>query len=140
MSVVHLSVLNKTVVIQSKKDAAMKKFDPTQLSYYTGTEKYYRISRRHMLTDGNNYLAEEAECFWMMDAIAGHLSEIDTEDWFVQVRVTVNDSRATVIYEDGTGSEHARQEIPYTDFPMHAISLYACWDGEHWVIMLPSEY
>jgi hypothetical protein len=23
---------------------------------------------------------------------------------------------------------------------MHAISLYACWDGEHWVIMLPSEY
>ena len=32
------------------------------------------------------------------------------------------------------------REIPYTDFPMHAISLYACWDGEHWVIMLPSEY
>jgi hypothetical protein len=42
--------------------------------------------------------------------------------------------------EDGSGSEHARQEIPYTDFPMYAISLYACWDGEHWVIMLPSEY
>ena len=41
---------------------------------------------------------------------------------------------------DGSGSEHARQEIPYTDFPMQAISLYACWDGEHWVIMLPSEY
>ena len=33
-----------------------------------------------------------------------------------------------------------RQEIPYKDFPMHAISLFACWDGEHWVIMLPSEY
>ena len=42
--------------------------------------------------------------------------------------------------EDGSGSEHARREIPYTDFPMQAISLYACWDGEHWVIMLPSEY
>jgi hypothetical protein len=23
---------------------------------------------------------------------------------------------------------------------MEAVSLYACWDGEHWVIMLPSEY
>jgi hypothetical protein len=45
-----------------------------------------------------------------------------------------------MIYEDGSGKEHARQEIPYTDFPMHAISLFACWDGEHWVIMLPSEY
>ena len=44
------------------------------------------------------------------------------------------------IYEDGNDHEHARQEIPYTDFPMNSITLYACWDGEHWVIMLPSEY
>ena len=73
-------------------------------------------------------------------AIASHLCEIGTADWFVSVRVEVTEGRATMIYENGSGSEHARQEIPYTDFPMHAISLYACWDGEHWVIMLPSEY
>jgi hypothetical protein len=24
--------------------------------------------------------------------------------------------------------------------PLDQISLYACWDGRHWVIMLPSEY
>jgi hypothetical protein len=30
----------------------------------------------------------------MMDAIASHLSEIGTDDWFVQVRMTVNDNRA----------------------------------------------
>ena len=118
----------------------MKKFDPNQLNQFTGTAKYYRISRRHLLTDGTKYLAEEAECFWMMDAIASHLSEIGTDDWFVQVRMTVNDNRATMIYEDGNGKEHARQEIPFTDFPMPAVSLYACWDGEHWVIMLPGEY
>ena len=117
-----------------------KKIDSTQLSCFTGTEKYYRISRRHLLTDGTKYLAEEAECFWMMDAIASHLCEIGTEDWFVVVRVQVTQGRAVMIYEDGNDREHARQEIPYTDFPMHAISLYACWDGEHWVIMLPSEY
>jgi hypothetical protein len=118
----------------------MKKFDPTQLTQFIGTTGYYRISRRHLLTDGTNYLAEKGECFWMMDAVASHLSEIGTEDWFVQVRVTVNCNRATLIYEDGNRKELARQEIPYTDFPMHAISLFACWDGEHWVIMLPSEY
>ena len=50
----------------------MKKFDPAQLSHFTGTEKYYRISRRHLLTDGTKYLAKEAECFWLMDAIASH--------------------------------------------------------------------
>lgn len=44
-----------------------------------------------------------------------------------------------MIYDDGNGNEHARQEIPYTDFPLDNITLYACWDGGHWVIMLPSE-
>lgn len=118
----------------------MKQFDASQLSQFIGTQRYYRISRRHLLTDGTKYLAEEAECFWMMDAIASHLSEIGTEDWFVQVRVTVNGYKATMIYDDANGKEHARQEIPYTDFPLDMISLYACWNGEHWVIMLPSEY
>ncbi len=118
----------------------MKEFDASQLALFTGTERYYRISRRHLLTDGTKYLAENAECFWIMDAIASHLSEIGTSDWFVQVKVAVQDSRATMIYDDGNGKEHARQDIPYTDFPLNTINLYACWEGEHWVIMLPSEY
>ena len=126
--------------MQATKDTEMKKFDPSQLNQFIGTEKYYRISRRHLLTDGTKYLAEAAECFWMMDAIASHLCEIGTEDWFVSVRVQVTEGSAVMIYEDGNGREHARQEIPYTDFPLNSITLYACWDGEHWVIMLPSEY
>jgi hypothetical protein len=81
----------------------MKNFDASQLLHFTGTERSYRISRRHLLNDGTKYLAEEAECFWMMDAIASHLSEIGTDDWFDQVRMTVNDNRATMIYEDGNG-------------------------------------
>jgi hypothetical protein len=117
-----------------------KTFDPKQLTQFIGTTGYYRMKRRHLLINGTKYFAEEAECFWMMDAIASHLSEIGTEDWFVQVRVIDNGSRATMIYEDGSGKEHALQEIPYSDFPMHAISLYTCWDAEHWVIMLPSKY
>jgi hypothetical protein len=128
------------VFIQATKDTEMKKFDPSQLNQFIGTEKYYRISRRHLLTDGTKYLAEEAECFWMMDAIASHLCEIGTEDWFVSVRVQVTAGRAVMIYEDGNDREHARQEIPYTDFPLNSIALYACWDQENWVIMLPSEY
>jgi hypothetical protein len=52
----------------------------------------------------------------------------------------VSEGRAEMIYEDGNGLEHARQAIPYTDFALSEITLYACWDQEHWVIMLPSEY
>ena len=76
----------------------------------------------------------------MMDAVASHLSEIGTENWFVLIRVQVSEGRAEMIYEDRNGLEHARQAIPYTDFPLSEITLYACWDQEHWVIMLPSEY
>ena len=126
--------------MQATKDTEMKKFDLSQLNQFIGTEKYYRISRRHLLTDGTKYLAEEAECFWMMDAIASHLCEIGTRDWFVWVRVEVMGGRAVMIYQDGKSREHARQEIPYTDFPLPRITLYACWDQENWVIMLPSEY
>ena len=126
--------------MKTKEELQELGLDNLALAQFTGTGAYYRISRRHLLTDGTNYLVEKGACFWMMDAIASHLYEIGTDDWFVLVRVQVTECRATMIYEDGSGKEHARQEIPYTDFPMHAISLYACWDGEHWVIMLPSEY
>ena len=114
--------------------------DKLTLAQFTGTGVYYRISRKHLLTDGSRYLAEQGACFWMMDAIASHLCEIGTADWFVLVRVQVTEGRAVMIYEDGNDREHARQEITYTDFPLDSITLYACWDQEHWVIMLPSEY
>ena len=114
--------------------------DTLTLAQFTGTSAYYRISRKHLLTDGTMYLAEKGACFWMMDAIASHLCEIGTADWFVLVRVQVTEGRAVMIYEDGNDREHARQEIPYTDFPLDSITLYACWDQEHWAIMLPSEY
>ena len=117
-----------------------KTFDPTQLTQFIGTTGYYRISRRHLLTDGTKYLAEKGECFWMMDAVASHLCEIGTEDWFVLIRVQVSEGRAVMVYEDGNGLEHARQAIPYTDIPLSEITLYACWNQVHWVIMLPSEY
>ena len=118
----------------------MSIFDKSMLSQFTGTEHYYRISRRHLLTEGTKYLAEHAQCFWMMDAIASHLMEIGTADWFIVIKTSVQDTRAIMVYEDGNGREHARQEIPYTDLPLTEITLYACWDSEHWILMLPSEY
>ena len=122
------------------KKLQMKQFDINQLSQFIGTSGYYRISRRHLLTDGTRYLAEQGACFWLMDAIASHLDEIGTAEWFVVIKTTVKLSSAVMVYEDGNGQELARQEIPYTDLPLAHIDLYACWDTEHWVIMLPSEY
>ena len=119
---------------------ANSKFDISQLSLFTGTEHYYRLNRLCLLTDGTKYLAEAAGAFWLMDAAASYLIELGTADWFVQIKLVVTGSSAVLTLEDGNGHVRARQVIPYTDFPIPQQILYACWDGEHWVLMLPSEY
>ena len=115
-------------------------FDLSHLSMFTGTEHYYRLNRLCLLTDGTKYLAEAAGAFWLMDAAASYLIELGTADWFVQIKLVVTGSSAVLTLEDGNGHVRARQVIPYTDFPIPKQILYACWDGEHWVLMLPSEY
>ena len=110
------------------------------VAQFTSTAQYWRVARQFVITDGVKYLAESAACFWVIDAAISHLLEIGTCDWFVLVRTEVSGSSAVIIYEDGNGSEHARQEIAYTDLPLSSVRLFAVWDSERWVIMLPSEY
>ena len=98
--------------------------DSFTMSRFTGTSAYNRIRRRHLLIDGTKHLAEKGECFWMMDAVASHLCEIGTEDWFVMVRVSITEIRTLLVYEDGNDHEHARQEIPYRNFPLDSVTLY----------------
>ena len=114
--------------------------DPATLSQFTGTAQYWRVARQFVITDGVKYLAETAACFWLIDAAISHLLEIGTADWFVLVRTEVSGSSAVMVYEDGNGAEYARQAIPYTDVQLPSVNLYAVWDSERWVIMLPSEY
>lgn len=98
------------------------------------------ISRRHLLTDGTQYLANTADIYWLMDTAASYLDEIGATDSFDLIKVQAHNSRAVMIYEDGDGKDYARQEIAYTDFPLSGIELYACWDGEPRVIILSSKY
>lgn len=109
------------------------------LSQFIGTEKYYRITHRHLLTDGTKYLAEQAECFWLMTAIASHLPK-QFHDYFAVVNLRVKDSAAQLTFDDGNGNIFASQKIEYTDFPLSDMKLYCAFDGEYWVIMLTSEY
>ena len=111
----------------------------SELSQFIGTENYYRITRIHLLTDGTKYLAEQAQCIWLMDAIASHLPKY-FNDYFCVARLTVNDSSAELVIDDGNDNVYARQKIEYTDFPLSEIKLYCQFDGEYWVIMLTSEY
>lgn len=112
----------------------------SELEQFTGTTQYYRIDHKALLTDGTYHLAERAGAYWLMTVFASYLQELKLNDWFAVLRVDVCGDSAKVVIEDGNSYVLATQEIEFTDFPLRHITLYACWDGEHWVLMLPSEY
>lgn len=110
------------------------------LAQFSGAMTYYRIAPKFLITDGVKYLADNAGCYWLLDAAVSHLIVLGTDDHFVLIRLVVEDQTAVLSLEDGNGLVHRKQAIPYTDFPLSQQTLYACWDGDHWVLMLSGEY
>jgi hypothetical protein len=114
----------------------------SQLAHCIGTESYHQHwTQRLLYTDGIKTLAEGAECYWLIDAIASHQSFLqhnhpqtyDFQTWTLSVSpsrmgaiVCALDDLATAI----------RQQILFTDFPLPGVTLY-CFKG---VLLLPFEY
>jgi hypothetical protein len=121
----------------------------TELAHFTGTESYTNLRypwlrKRFLLTDGVQYLAEKAQAYWLMDAIASHQTnpKVAAED-FQSWKLEVNEKHAAVLTcTDGNEKQLVRQEIPYTTFPLNSITLYATLDESlgGLVVMLTSEY
>lgn len=111
------------------------------LKKFTGCDQLARLKRTVLLSEGSRYLAKAAECYWLFDLYASHLSSVDgKKDWFTCLKITKKDNSASVSIEDGNSNVLATQKIEYTDFPLSAITLYGCWTGDFWVLMLPTEY
>ena len=125
-------------MIEIKTDLA------AQLSQFTGTISYYRLTSNIVLTDGTRYLADKAGAYWLMSAIASYLPALTDKEDFVLAKLQVTRSSNTtsglLTLDDGNDHILAKQFIEYTDFVLDKIKLYACWTGDFWVIMLPSEY
>ena len=125
-------------MIEIKTDLA------AQLSQFTGTISYYRLTSNIVLTDGTRYLADKAGAYWLMSAIASYLPALTDQEDFVlaklQVTRSYNTTSGLLTLDDGNDHILAKQFIEYTDFVLDKIKLYACWTGDFWVIMLPSEY
>ena len=117
------------------------------LVQFYGTENYHRWSplfSGHLLTDGVNWLCENADCFWLVDAIASYHAEAmkdemmrDMQFWTLKVK----DGKATLIGERDTGNVAFTQEIPFTDFPLDEIKIWVSRaDPTNMVLMLCGEY
>ena len=123
------------------------------LAGFTGTERYHRFSalfRRFLLTDGAKWLADNAECYWLFDAIASYqpkcLKDASLRDmqFWTLTKNAVNGG-ATLKCERDTGDKHPIvQEFPYTDFPLDEIKIWVepteINSGAAMVAYLPSEH
>jgi hypothetical protein len=109
---------------------------------FYGTEEFHRFSvlfPKVVLTDGAKYLADNAEAYWLMDMIASHIRALKG-DGFGVAKLQVENNKGIFTLDDGNDNIKARQEIPYTDFPMSSIKLYVADNEFAWTILLPSEY
>jgi len=116
---------------------------------FIGSTEYYRSSifaRNVYHTDGVQWLADMARCFWMIDAIVSHQTNVRVsgEEFQVWTLKVVNHKGLLTCGDGDDTPPFVTQEIPYTNFPLDEIKLYledGSLDGEHLdrILMLPSE-
>jgi hypothetical protein len=113
------------------------------LAQFTGTENYHR----HLgiqYTDGVQFLAQNADCYWLLDAIASYQPGlcqnprlVDFQFWALKVSDHSGFSSAVLTCTDGDSEVPViTQQIQSTDFPLPSIKLYV----ERGVLLLPSEH
>jgi hypothetical protein len=118
------------------------------LSNFYGTQGYHRLtlSPKLLATDGVRWLAENAECFWLLDEIANaqSLPVIQRNQRLQEMQfwtLEVTGSKAVLTCEEDSDMPVWSKNIDYTDFPLNTIKLYvAPLDETRFVVMCPSEY
>ncbi len=112
-----------------------------------GTTKYIKhFTGALVFTDGVNQLREDADCHWLIDAIASYRRKEVFQVW--DLVVNPDKSAVLTMKEDTDQPVLVEQEIPYTDFPLEKIKFFVQEGGygteENWtsclVLMLTSEY
>lgn len=119
-----------------------KTLTANDLAQFTGTSQYYQHPLGLKYTDGVKHLADNAQAYWLLDAIASWQSDSRIRDdnqlqeiqfWKLMVN---SDQSATLICERDQDDVAVTQTIPFTDFCLESVTIY-CQEG---VMLLPSEY
>ena len=118
------------------------------LSQFSGTEQYFRywLGLTH-LTDGVKFLADEAECYWLLDAIGSYQPELARHPdeqlqgiQFWHLKVNADKSALLTCVADSGEPPAVSQRIGYTDFPLPEIQIWVGIEEGRRIALLPSEY
>ena len=113
------------------------------LSQFCGTEQYHKTflfnpNLKH--TDGVQYFAETAGCYWFLDIVATEIYALTKQEPFISIKLIVgsNESNTDAVIVATNGDENVifRKLIPYTDCPVEVYEFFMTDD----VLMLTSEY
>ena len=109
------------------------------LNHFTGTTQWYRnpLFPKFLYTDGVQFLAENAGCYWLIDYIFSHQINAKIKGVPFQVwTISTDGGQAVIKVEDGNKKVLKSFEPIYSDFPFKE---YTLWFTDN-VLLLVSEY
>ena len=110
------------------------------LNQFTGGGDQYKYNFRLLITEGVHFLCENAQCYWLIDAIGSYQAQLRKsqrlQEFQVWELVVDNKTALLTCREDSDCDPVVTQRIPYTDFPLPKIVLWV----EGCVVLLPSEH
>lgn len=123
------------------------------LRQFTGDLERFRhpLARGVIYTPGVQYLAERAGAYWLIDEIAlaiagGDIAKAGRSDdrvlslHFWKLEVREDRSAELTARADSDVPPFLSRRIPWTDFPLDSVDVWAGFDGQHWTLYLPSEH
>lgn len=110
----------------------------SDLSQFIGTDNWHQhaLNRKMTYTDGVQYFAENAGAYWFLDIVATELMEIHRREAFLNIKLIVEERKATILADDGNDRPRFSRNIEYTDCPPGEWQFYLTDN----VMLLPSEY
>ena len=120
------------------------------LAQFTGDMERFRhgLCRNLLYTPGIQYLCEQGEAYWLLDAIASYQQDRcinNNEDLrylqFWTLKVDLEASSAVLTCDDGNNNVFITQEIPFTDFCLAEVQVWVGDNGNGTrTAYLPSEH
>lgn len=123
------------------------------LRQFTGDLNRFRhpLARGVIYTPGVQFLADRAGAYWLIDEIAlaiagGEVAKAGRQDervlslHFWRLDVRGDQSAELTARADSDVPPFVIRQIPWTDFPLAHVDVWAGYDGTHWTLYLPSEH
>lgn len=124
----------------------------SDLMQFTGSMTFYRhgLMKSLVYTEGVQFLAQNAECYWLIDAIASYQPQCRKDPSLREFQVWTlkkkSDYSFVLLGERDTNDPNAIiQEIEHSDFPLQEIKFFVSYGEDadekpYWTIYLPSEH